>query len=72
MTSPSWAGGPKPNKAPGWTEDLIDSSWVHQSMQRQQMPKQFSKDLIWASKPFKMLSEMNFKVSSKYFLNLKK
>ncbi|KAK6623834.1 hypothetical protein RUM44_010690 [Polyplax serrata] len=61
LTSPSWPGGPKPAKATGWTEDLVDSSWVHPSLQRQQMPKQFSKDLIWASKPFKMLSEMNFK-----------
>lgn len=38
-------------------------------MQRQ-MPKQFSKDLIWASKPFKVLSEMNFKVHKVFIVFL--
>lgn len=43
---------------------MVDSSWGHQSMQRQQMQK-FSKDLIWSSKQFRMLADMNFKVGER-------
>lgn len=66
LTSPSWPGGPKPAKTPGWAEEMVDSAWGHPSIQRQQMPKQFPKELQqgnWSSKQFRFLSDMNFKVS---------
>ncbi|KAL1116327.1 hypothetical protein AAG570_005822 [Ranatra chinensis] len=55
--TPSWQNQPK-HKC--WDGDLDPTSpWVHPS---KQPPKQLSKDLIWASKQFRMLTEqMGFK-----------
>ncbi|KAK9508797.1 hypothetical protein O3M35_006267 [Rhynocoris fuscipes] len=57
LTPSSWAGGPKQHK-PSWDGDLDPSSWVHPT---KQPTKTISKEMIWASKQFRILSEMGFK-----------
>ncbi|XP_066909422.1 protein Gawky isoform X2 [Halyomorpha halys] len=52
----SWQGGPK--HKPAWDgSDLDPTSWVHSK----QPSKSVSKEFIWTSKQFRILSEMGFK-----------
>ncbi|XP_071444399.1 protein Gawky isoform X1 [Hetaerina americana] len=57
----SWGGQkPKPSMNPsGWGEDNMDgSSWSHNPKAG---PKTLTKELVWASKQFRILSEIGYK-----------
>ncbi|CAB3361831.1 Hypothetical predicted protein [Cloeon dipterum] len=54
MAQGSW-GGPKPKMGWGDTSDVDPSSWGHPKPG----PKPLTKDMIWASKQFRLMTEMN-------------
>lgn len=60
LTPSSW-GGPKPKNPMnpgGWMDGDMDASW---GQPPKSGPKPIAKEMIWASKQFRMLTEMNFK-----------
>nr|CAD7442204.1 unnamed protein product [Timema bartmani] len=60
LTPTAWVGGPKPKNPlnPSWVDDDVPPPW---GPPPKQAPKPLSKDLIWASKQFRILAEMGYK-----------
>ncbi|XP_063224189.1 protein Gawky isoform X2 [Bacillus rossius redtenbacheri] len=60
LTPTAWVGGPKPNTSmnPGWVEDDSLQTWGPPPKQGH---KPLSKDLLWASKQFRILVDRGYK-----------